>query len=104
MTLKDEYGQESNSDPYVFNVYELEKAFIFGKYTNLTTEGDYITIEAVNLRLFFILLNPFQFQWLHHVDGEKVTYVKDTANALIGPKRIIGFVDIVTCFNKGGKK
>jgi hypothetical protein len=34
--LKDVYGQESNwSDPHIFNVYEVKKAFLFGRYTNI---------------------------------------------------------------------
>jgi hypothetical protein len=69
-----------------------KKAFLFGRYTNLTTEGNYITIEVVNLRLIFS--NPFQ--WLHYINGEKITFVKDTAKVIIFPRRIIGIVDVVT--------
>jgi ABC-type transport system substrate-binding protein len=66
------------------------RVIIFGKYANLTEEGGYITIEAVNLRL--ILWKPFQ--WIHYIDGEKVTYVKDTAKMLIAPKRIVGVAEV----------
>lgn len=91
--LKDDNGLESNcSDPHIFNVYELKKVYIFGRYTNLTEEGGYITIEAVNLRLIFFNL----FQWIHYINGEKVTFVKDTAKVIIFPRFIIGFVYVVT--------
>jgi hypothetical protein len=90
--LKDEYGQGGNwSDPHVFNVYELKKAFLFGKYTNLSGQEGYITFKAVNLRM--ILFNPFQF--LHYINGEKITYLEDTAKALILPQFIIGRIDVV---------
>ena len=89
---KDVSELESNwSDLHVFNVYELKKAFFFGKYTNLSGKEGYITFEAVNLRM--ILFNPFQF--LHYIGGEKITYLEDTAKALILPQFIIGRVDVV---------
>jgi chitodextrinase len=74
------------------NKYELKRAFIFGRYTNLTEENEYIVIEAVNLRLIFF--NPLQI--LHYTDGEKITFVKDTAKVIIFPQFIIGFIDVVT--------
>jgi hypothetical protein len=38
---------------------ELKKAFIIGRYSNLTGEGGYITIETVNI--FVIYKEPFSF-------------------------------------------
>jgi len=35
------------------NSSELRQAFIFGKYTNLTTQGEYLIIEAVNLWVIY---------------------------------------------------
>ncbi len=32
---------------------ELKQAFIFGKYTNLTTQDEYLIIEAVNLWVIY---------------------------------------------------
>jgi hypothetical protein len=90
--LKDKFGHESNwSDPYVFNVYELKNAFLFGRYTNMTTEGDYSTVEAVNLRM--ILFRPLQY--FHYIAGEKITFLKNNSKALITPRFIIGMVDAV---------
>lgn len=95
--LKDVYGAESGwSDLHVFNVYELKKAFLFGSYskmyTNLSTEGDYSTVESVNLRM--ILFKPFQF--LHYIDGKTITFSKDTVKALITSRFLIGLLDVVT--------
>ena len=70
----------------------LKKAFIFGRNTHLTEESGYITIEAVNLRLIFF--KPFQR--LHYIDGEEVTFLKDTAKVIDLPGFIIGIVDVVT--------
>ncbi|MFH1101971.1 MAG: PKD domain-containing protein [Methanobacteriota archaeon] len=95
--LKDVYGQESDwLEPHVFTVYELKKAFLFGSYskmyTNLSTEGDYNTVEAVNLRM--ILFKPFQF--LHYIDGKTITFSKDNVKALITSRFLIGLLDVVT--------
>ena len=90
--LKDIHGVEINSDPHLFTVYELKKEFIFGRYTNLTEEGGYSTIEAVKLRV--LLFKPFQF--LHYNDGEIVTFLKDTLKGLVLPRFIIGMVDVIT--------
>jgi len=35
------------------NSSELRQAFIFGKYTNLTAQGEYLIIEAVNLWVIY---------------------------------------------------
>jgi hypothetical protein len=91
--LKDVHGLESNwSEPYNYTVNELKKAFIFGRYTDLTEEIGFITIEAVNIRI--VLFNPLHY--LHYNNGEKVTYLEDTAKVVIGPKLILGFVELVT--------
>jgi len=41
------------------NPSELKKAFIIGRYANLTGQGGYITIETVNV--FVIYKEPFSF-------------------------------------------
>jgi hypothetical protein len=90
--LKDCFGHESNwSDPYVFYVGESKNAFLFGRYTNMTTEGDYRTVDAVNLRM--ILFRPVQY--FHYVAGEKVTFLKNSNKALITSRFIIGMVNAV---------
>jgi len=91
VTLKDPAGQVSSSEPHVFTVYEMKKAFIFGRYANLTEDNGYITLEAVNLRI--IQRKPFQF--LHYIHGEKKTFVKDTSRVFRHPLFIIGWIDQV---------
>jgi hypothetical protein len=91
--LKDVYGQESNwSDPHVITIYELKKAIFFGSYENKISNGEFISIHAVNLRM--ILFNPFQF--LHYTHGENITFSENNVKALITPKFIIGVVNVLT--------
>jgi len=90
--LKDELGQESNwSDPFLFNVHTVKNAFIFGRYSNKTTVGEYISIEAVNLR--FLVISPFQ--WGHYFIGEYVTVVKETVKMIFLSWFIVGFADVI---------
>jgi hypothetical protein len=65
---------------------ELRKAFIFGRYTNLTVEGGYITIEAVNL--WVIYKEPTSFD--HFPRGTHVTFDMYTAYGRMFQK--IGFL------------
>lgn len=52
---------------------EFKTTFIFGRIDNLTTVGDVITFEALNVR--FIKFSPFQF--LAFTSGELITISKD---------------------------
>jgi hypothetical protein len=69
----------------------VKKAFLFGRYTNMSTESNYISLDAVNLRL--ILFKPFQF--LHYVDGQKIIFLKNNSKVLTAPRFIIGIVDVM---------
>jgi hypothetical protein len=90
VNVKDKFGHESNwSEPHIFNVGELKIAFLLGRYTNMTTESDYRTVDAVNLRI--ILFKPIHF--FHYTAGEKITFVRNNTKALITPRFIIGMVD-----------
>ena len=66
----------------------VKKAFIFGRYTNLTTVGDNVSIVSINLRI--ILFKPFDFQ--HYIAGEKITFLQNYSRPLITPRFIIGRV------------
>jgi len=89
--LKDSYGAESNwSVPHVITIFALKKAFIFGRYTNLSAEDGYITIKAINLRL--VIFKPFQF--LHYIADEKITFSKDNIKALIMSQFLIGLFEV----------
>jgi hypothetical protein len=88
--LKDGSGAESNwSDLHTLTMYELKKAFLFGRYTNMITESDYITIEAINLRM--ILFKPFQL--LYNID--RVTISMNNSKVLVTQRFIIGLGDVV---------
>lgn len=52
------------------NSSELRQAFIFGRYTNLTAQGEYLIIEAVNL--WVIYKEPRSFD--HFPAGTLVTF------------------------------
>ena len=65
---------------------ELRQAFIFGRYTNLTAEGEYLIIEAVNL--WVIYKNPTSFA--HFPRGTLVTFEMYTAYGHMFQK--IGFL------------
>jgi len=54
---------------------ELRQAFIFGRYTNLTAQTEYLTVEAVNL--WVIYKNPTSFA--HFPRGTQVTFEMYTA-------------------------
>jgi hypothetical protein len=91
LKLKDMYGVEIVFGPYIFHVYDVKKAFIYGRYTNQTEDGDYIAIEAVNLRLIY--LDPFQF--LHYKEKETITYLNNTMKGLVLPRFLIGLLDVL---------
>jgi len=90
--IKDIHGVEIYSDPHIFNVYELKKAFIFGKCVILEQQNGTITIQAVNIHL--IQFKPFQF--LHYIESEKITFLNNTVSGLVFARFIIGIVDVVT--------
>jgi hypothetical protein len=54
---------------------ELKQAFLFGKYTNLTATGEYLTIEAAHL--WAIYKNPTSFY--HFPAGTQITFEMYTA-------------------------
>jgi hypothetical protein len=66
--------------------YELKKAFIFGRYTNLTAQNEYLTIETVNV--WAIYNGPFSIT--HFPRGTQVTFPMATAYGHMFKK--IGFL------------
>lgn len=84
--LKDKNGFGSNwSDVYLFKVYELKKAFIFGRYTLFSESQNEITIVVVNL--WEVDKKPFLFA--HYPPGAYVTFL-DTVYGRMFQK--IGFL------------
>ncbi|KYK24429.1 hypothetical protein AYK25_09795 [Thermoplasmatales archaeon SM1-50] len=85
-------GIEIISDPHLFTVYELKKAFIVGRYTNLTEEDEYVTIEAFNLWIIFFNLLLF----FHYTDGETVILFYDTIRLMSIPQLVMDLTDLVS--------
>jgi len=69
---------------------EVRTTFIFGRITNLTTIGDYITFDAVNTRI--MTLFPFTFN--RYKSGELITISKDYLG-LLGAKFIFAFCGLM---------
>jgi len=90
--LKDVFEHESDwSDPHVFNVGESKLAFLIGRCTNMTTEGDFRIVEAVNL--WMILFRPVHS--FHYSAGEKIPFLMNKSKAFTTPRFIMGLVDAV---------
>jgi hypothetical protein len=91
LTVADDDGS-NNSVMKRITVYEpkLQKAFIFGKLINLSSQGEFITFEAVKLRV--ITFDPFSFNT--YLAGEEITIMKDY-KGLVGTRYIFSFCDKV---------
>jgi nitrous oxidase accessory protein len=69
---------------------EFVRAFIFGKITNLSTQGDYITFEAVKTRV--ITFSPFSFNT--YLSGEQFIISKEY-RGLVGGRYIFSLCEIL---------
>jgi len=93
ITLRDKFGHESNSSPfYEFYAGESKHAFLFGRYTNMTSDDGFRIIDAVNLRM--LLFRPIHY--VHYREGEKVAFSINTSRAFITRHFIVGRVDALT--------
>lgn len=79
----DGYDDSNTQEITVEKIPEFQKAFIFGKITNLSSQGDYISFEAVKTRV--VIFSPFSFSI--YVSGEKFTISKEY-KGLIGIRYI----------------
>ena len=84
-------GEATASKSDTITIYELKKEFLFGRFMNMKTEGDYITVEAVNLRM--VLFKPFQF--LHYITGEKIAFSNQYNGIIISNHFLIGMFNVV---------
>jgi cyclophilin family peptidyl-prolyl cis-trans isomerase len=75
--------------------YLLKNAFLFGRFQNAVIEDDYVTVEAVNLRIIFF--EPFQF--FHYTTGETVTFSNQYNGILIAKHFLIGNFNVVLPIN-----
>ena len=90
--LKDQYGTESDwSEPHPITIYELRCALLIGTYTNLSTQDDFTSIQADNLR--DILFNPFVYH--HYVNNETILFSSQDIKGLVRARFIIIIVQVV---------
>jgi len=75
--------------------YLLKRAFLFGRLQNVIVEGDYVTVEAVNLRIIFF--EPFQF--FHYTTGETITFSNFYNGIIIADDFLIGSFNVVLPIN-----
>jgi hypothetical protein len=69
--LKDEHELESNwSDPHTITIYELQKTFMMGSYTNGSEDNGFIFINAKNL--WTVHFKPFGVN--HLTPGEPIIF------------------------------
>jgi cyclophilin family peptidyl-prolyl cis-trans isomerase len=75
--------------------YLLKSAFLFGRLQNVIVEGDYSTVEAVNLRIIFF--EPYQF--FHYTAGETITFANQYNGIIIAKHFLIGNFNVVLPIN-----
>jgi hypothetical protein len=85
--------EHSNGKKPYLNVtaVDLKKSFLLGKITNLQTEGDFYTFDAVRLRC--IQFSPFAVE--KYVSGEKI-YVSKQKIGLLETGFALGFFSYAT--------
>ena len=89
-TVTDDTGA-TESQSGTITIYDVKKAFLFGKFTNMDTHGDFITIEAVNLRM--ISLKPFQYT--HYSHGEIITFTNQLSGFIVANRLLIGIFYVI---------
>ena len=89
VTITDRTEQVCSTD------YLLKRSFLCGRFQNVTVEGDYVTVEAVNLRIIFF--GPFQF--FHYTSGEKIRFANDHNRIVIADSFLIGSFNVVLPIN-----
>jgi peptidyl-prolyl cis-trans isomerase B (cyclophilin B) len=75
--------------------YLLKSAFLFGRVQNVVVEGNYSTVEVVNLRIIFS--EPFQF--FHYSAGEIITFANDYSGIILAKHFLIGNFNVVLPIN-----
>jgi cyclophilin family peptidyl-prolyl cis-trans isomerase len=75
--------------------YLLKRAFLFGRFQNMTVEGDFVSVEAVNLRIVFF--GPFQF--FHYTSGDAITFSNQDKGIVLADFFLIGSFNVVLPIN-----
>jgi peptidyl-prolyl cis-trans isomerase B (cyclophilin B) len=77
------------------NEYLLKRTFLFGRVQNLNVNGDYSTVEPVNLRIIFS--KPFQF--FHYTTGEPITFSNQDHGIILADSFLLGCFTVVLPIN-----
>jgi hypothetical protein len=89
-TVTDDAGGNVSQSGTI-TIYDVKKAFLFGKFTNMDTQGDFITIEAVNLRM--ISFRPLQY--IHYSDGEIISFTNQSSGLILVNRFLIGIFYVI---------
>jgi len=73
----------------------LKRAFLFGRFQNMTVEGDFVSVESVNLRIVFF--GPFQF--FHYTSGDAITFLNQDKGIVLADFFLIGSFNVVLPIN-----
>lgn len=75
--------------------YLLKRTFLFGRFQNMTVEGNYSTVETVNLRIIFF--KPVQF--FHYTTGETITFSNQFIGMIRPDRFLMGSFTVVLPIN-----
>ncbi|HWR63876.1 MAG TPA: peptidylprolyl isomerase [Candidatus Thermoplasmatota archaeon] len=75
--------------------YLQKKTFLFGSIKNLNAEGDYSTVEPVNLRIIFF--KPFQL--FHDTTGGPITFLNQDRGIILADSFVLGRFTVVLPIN-----
>ncbi len=77
------------------NEYLQKRAILFGRVQNISTEGDYSTVEPVNLRILFF--KPFQM--FHYTSGVPVRFLHQDEGLILAESFLLGGFTVVLPIN-----
>ena len=75
--------------------YLQKRTFLFGSIKNLNVEGDYSTVEPVNLRVIFF--KPFQL--FHDTTGGPITFLNQDRGIILADSFLLGRFTVVLPIN-----
>jgi cyclophilin family peptidyl-prolyl cis-trans isomerase len=75
--------------------YLLKGTFLFGRFQNMNVEGNYSTVETVNLRIIFF--KPYQF--FHYTAGETITFSNQHNGIILADCFLIGSFNVLLPIN-----
>jgi cyclophilin family peptidyl-prolyl cis-trans isomerase len=75
--------------------YLLKRAFLVGRFQNMTINGDFVSVEAVSLRIVFF--GPVQF--FHISSGDVITFASQDKGLILAKSFLIGSFSVVLPIN-----